>query len=619
MKAFVITPFTAERAGREAPDVFAAVQAAIVEAAARAGVELVHPAQINRPGVIMDQVGAELDAADLVVAVLTGQNPNVFYELGRARRPAILVCRSREDVPFDVRHWRYWTYGGPGELETLRERLEGAMRATLAGPEQSPASRERAQQASPTLRADTTAAFVGPTERGPLRPALVTSFTEFVEVYGEPLAPDVTYLALAVRGFFDNGGRQAVVVRVVSPEARPAVWQTRNDDGQSLAIWARDPGTWGNRIEVRVRPGTRIGVRLTVVCPSAGPGAPRQEDYDNASVEANGPNPLHERVNQHSELIFIRYDMLALPQDLHTVLAGGVDGPPLRAEDYVGTASAGLELVGAMDDIDIVCVPDHVHPSLSPTAQERFTDALVDLCERRGDRIALVATTGAEHDPQRLKPRHDARYAATYYPWVRSDVDGVLVPPVGHVAGAFARHDAEKGLHLAPLGIALRGLAEPPLEIEADPERRDTLARMGVNALVVDPDSRQPCLTTAFNLAIDERLRYINVSRFDAFLRRRLTSGLSWTEFEPHGPPLYARIVEEISAFLRSFWDAGILAGERLEEAFLVRCDHTTMTDDDVANRRLIAVCAVALTGPPVTVWLEIRLRSGAPVVAPGG
>jgi len=48
VKAFVITPFTAERAGREAPDVFATVQAAIVEAAARAGVELVHPAQINR-------------------------------------------------------------------------------------------------------------------------------------------------------------------------------------------------------------------------------------------------------------------------------------------------------------------------------------------------------------------------------------------------------------------------------------------------------------------------------------------------------------------------------------------------------------------------------------------
>jgi len=123
---------------------------------------------------------------------------------------------------------------------------------------------------------------------------------------------------------------------------------------------------------------------------------------------------------------------------------------------------------------------------------------------------------------------------------------------------------------------------------------------------------------TAFNLAIGEGVHY-NVSRFDAFLRRRLTLGLNLTEFEPHGPPLYARIVEEISAFLRSFWDAGILAGERPEEAFLVRCDHTTMTDDDVANRRLIALCAVALTGPPVTLWLEIRLRSGAPLAAPGG
>ena len=380
---------------------------------------------------------------------------------------------------------------------------------------------------------------------------------------------------------------------------------------------ARAPGEIASKCGLR--PGTRTGVRLTVRCPSTGPGATQEEDYDNASVGPDGPNPLHERVYEHSELIFIRYDMLALPPDLHAVLAGGFDGPPLRAEDYVGTASSGLALVGDLDDVDIVCVPDHVHPSLPPAAQERITDALVDLCERRGDRVALVATAGAEHDPQRLKPRHDARHAAGCYPWIRPDVGGALVPPVGHVAGAFARHDAEKGVHLAPLGLCLRGLADPGLAIEADPERRDTLARMGLNALAVDPDSRQPCLVTAFNLAIDERLRYINVSRLSAFLRRSMTAALRWTEFEPHGPPLYARIVEEIGAFLRSFWGTGILAGERPEEAFLVRCDRTTMTDDDVANRRLLAVCAVALTGPPVTVWVEIPLRSGRPVDSAGG
>ena len=69
-------------------------------------------------------------------------------------------------------------------------------------------------------------------------------------------------------------------------------------------------------------------------------------------------------------------------------------------------------------------------------AAVRAGDALVDVCERREDRIAMVATAGGEHDSQRLMPRRDARYAVAYYPWVRSGAEGVLVPPVGHVAGA---------------------------------------------------------------------------------------------------------------------------------------------------------------------------------------
>ena len=81
-RAFLITPFTPERAGNEAAAVFPAVQDAIRMAASDAGIELVHPARINRAGVVMDHVEDELARADLVVAILTGSNPNVFFELG---------------------------------------------------------------------------------------------------------------------------------------------------------------------------------------------------------------------------------------------------------------------------------------------------------------------------------------------------------------------------------------------------------------------------------------------------------------------------------------------------------------------------------------------------------
>lgn len=150
MKAFLITPLSAERA-RETPEVFEAVQRAIAEAARRAGVELIHPAQMSRAGAIMDkQVQPEIETADVVLALITGQNPNVFFELGFTRRDAILICRSAEYVPFDIRHHRYWTYGTAEELASLPSRLEDAIRQTLT-------AGERPNQRHPPARPPATA------------------------------------------------------------------------------------------------------------------------------------------------------------------------------------------------------------------------------------------------------------------------------------------------------------------------------------------------------------------------------------------------------------------------------------------------------------------------------
>jgi hypothetical protein len=135
-KAFLITPFSAESAGNEDPDLFATVQAAVIAATKAAGVDLVHPAQIKASGIIMEQVQKEIREADIVIAILTGQNPNVYYELGialeSASRPAILIVGSGDEVPFDIRPHRYLTYKGNGELERLPATLAAAIRATLA-------------------------------------------------------------------------------------------------------------------------------------------------------------------------------------------------------------------------------------------------------------------------------------------------------------------------------------------------------------------------------------------------------------------------------------------------------------------------------------------------------
>ena len=132
MNAFLITPMSPQSAGNEDPQVYARVQQAIRNAAAATQIELMHPADMQAAGDVMDQVRRGIAEADLIVAVLTGKNSNVYLELGYSRRDAILIAASQSDITFDVRPDRCWTYGGPGELDTLERRLVDAIRQTIA-------------------------------------------------------------------------------------------------------------------------------------------------------------------------------------------------------------------------------------------------------------------------------------------------------------------------------------------------------------------------------------------------------------------------------------------------------------------------------------------------------
>jgi NB-ARC domain len=131
-KAFLITPMSPQSAGGEDPQVYQRVQQAIRNATAQAQMELMHPSDMQAAGAIMEQVRRGIAEADVILAVLTGKNSNVYLELGYSRREAILIASSTVDITFDVRAERCWTYGGPGELDTLELRLVEAIRQTLA-------------------------------------------------------------------------------------------------------------------------------------------------------------------------------------------------------------------------------------------------------------------------------------------------------------------------------------------------------------------------------------------------------------------------------------------------------------------------------------------------------
>jgi phage tail sheath protein FI len=64
--------------------------------------------------------------------------------------------------------------------------------------------------------------------------------------------------------------------------------------------------------------------------------------------------------------------------------------------------------------------------------------------------------------------------------------------------------------------------------------------------------------------------------------------------FEPNNEKLWGRVRVTISEFLMRAWKNGALAGRKPEEAFFVKCDRTTMTQDDLDSGRLICIIGVA-------------------------
>lgn len=93
-------------------------------------------------------------------------------------------------------------------------------------------------------------------------------------------------------------------------------------------------------------------------------------------------------------------------------------------------------------------------------------------------------------------------------------------------------------------------------------------------------------------------LNEIKVRRYVTYLEHSLEKGTQWAVFEPNGEALWARVRTTVTDFLTSEWRSGKLQGAAVEQAFFVRCDHSTMTQNDLDNGRLNVVVGVAPVKP---------------------
>jgi len=292
-------------------------------------------------------------------------------------------------------------------------------------------------------------------------------------------------------------------------------------------------------------------------------------------------------------------------------LSGGTYVPAAR-DDFL----AGLDGLGINREISLVSIPDEV-------VIPELADDLVSHCETLRDRFAILAeqTDGADLN-QTQQPR-DSSYAAIYYPRVRVPAphlrDGnVLVPPQGHLAGIYGRVDREHGVHRAPANQVVQGLSSTdpssglePLSHILGKAEQDVLGPRGINVLRDFPSSgRGIRVWGARTISADSDWKYVNVRRLFIFLEQSIGQGLQWVVFEPNSEQTWIRVRQSVMNFLRTVWRNGALMGFAEDQAFFVRCDRTTMTQDDIDNGRLICLIGVAPVKPAEFVIFQITQKT---------
>jgi hypothetical protein len=217
-------------------------------------------------------------------------------------------------------------------------------------------------------------------------------------------------------------------------------------------------------------------------------------------------------------------------------------------------------------------------------------------------------------DWRKVGAGYDSKFGALYYPWisVSNPLSGngasLLIPPCGHLAGIYARADAERGVHKAPANEVLQGAVG--LDVNVTRGEQDALNPIGVNCIRAFP-GRGVRVWGARTLSSDPSWRYVNVRRLFNYVEASLEAGTQWVVFEPNDPDLWARVRRDVTSFLRMVWRTGALFGITPDQAFYVKCDEELNPLEVRDAGQLIIEIGLAPTKPAEFVIFRISQWAG--------
>lgn len=298
-------------------------------------------------------------------------------------------------------------------------------------------------------------------------------------------------------------------------------------------------------------------------------------------------------------------------------LDGGSDGEIPDASAYEGeagidpaAAKTGLRSIEDIDDVSIIAAPGYSATVMGNEARaETIQGLLISHAERMRYRIAVLDSRDGAGiaDVRRARAKIDSTHAAFYYPWI-TVLDPVTdeeinLPPSGFVAGIYARNDVENGVHKAPANEVVRGVLG--FETMLNTAQQEVLNPEGINCFRFF-SGRGFRLWGARTATSDPEWKYVSLRRYFAYLERSIDKGTQWVVFMNNGEPLWAHVRRMIESFLYNEWRSQRLLGPDPKQAYFVRCDRTTMTQNDIGYGRLICEVGVAAVRPAEFVIFRI-------------
>jgi len=307
----------------------------------------------------------------------------------------------------------------------------------------------------------------------------------------------------------------------------------------------------------------------------------------------------------------------AVNRSIDVMLTGGNDGQRPGADEYEGfadvasTRKTGLKMLEDLDDISIVAAPGSTFGYGGGYHDDASTILNLLIAHAASMRYRIAVLDSGENqsvaDVRDLRARIDSTYAALYYPWVTilDPVTGteINLPPSGFVCGIYARNDINRAVYKAPANEVVN--LAIGFETLLNKAQQDVLNPLGVNCFRFF-EGRGYRLWGARTVSSDPEWKYVNLRRYFAYLEHSIDKGTQWAVFEPNGDQLWSNVRRTISDFLLNEWQTGALLGDKPEKAFFVRCDRSTMTQNDLDNGRLVCLIGVAPLRPAEYVIFRI-------------